>query len=93
MALALDWTRMMPSLPYKLDRIMDLGLLVFMAIWEAIKEKVLHASAPQAPYVSTAKGVQRHPNSEHLASYLECFGIYHYYIYTSESIHSSNIYC
>ena len=57
---------MIASLPYKLDRIMDLGLLVIMATWEAMKEKVLHASAPQAPYVSTAKGVHRHPSSEHL---------------------------
>ena len=58
-ALALDWTmRMIPSLPYRLDRIIDFGLLVMMAIREAIKERVvLHASAPHAPYVSTAKGV------------------------------------
>ena len=73
MALALDRTRMVSSLPYKLDRMMDFGLLVIMAIREAIKENVLHASAPHAPYVSMAKGVQHHPSSEHLASYLECF--------------------
>ena len=69
MALALDRMRMIPSLPYKLDRIIDIGLFVVMAIWEAIKENVLHASAPHAPYVSI---VQRHPSSEHLTSYLEC---------------------
>ena len=62
MALALDQARMIPSLPYKLDRIIDFGLFVVMAIQEAIKENVLHASAPHAPYVSTAKGVQRHPS-------------------------------
>ena len=43
-----------------------------MAIREAIQENVLHASAPHAPYVSTARGVQHHhPSSEHLTSYLE----------------------
>ena len=72
MALALDWARMIPSLPYKLDRIIDFGLFVVMAIREAIKENVLHASAPHAPCISTAKGVQHHPSSEHLTSYLEC---------------------
>ena len=72
MALVLDQARMIPSLPYKLDRIIDFGLFVVMAIREAIKENVLHASAPHAPYVSIAKGVQRHPSSEHLISYLEC---------------------
>ena len=46
---------------------------IIISTREAIKEKVLHASAPHAPYVSTAKGVQRHLSSEHLASYLECF--------------------
>ena len=61
MALALDWAGMIPSLPYKLDRSIDFGLFVVMAIREAIKENVLHASAPHAPYVSTAKGAQRHP--------------------------------
>ena len=73
MALALDQTRMMPSFPYKLDKIMDLGLFVMMATWEAIKENVFHASAPHAPYVSMAKGVHLHPSSEHLTSYFECF--------------------
>ena len=72
MALALDRTRMIPSLPYKLDRIIDFGLFVVMAIREAIKENVLHASAPHALYDSTVKGVHSHPSSEHLASYLEC---------------------
>ena len=72
MALALDRVRMIPSLPYKLDRIIDFGLFVLMAIREAIKENVLHASAPHAPYVSIAKGVPRHPRSEHLIAYLEC---------------------
>ena len=38
MALALDRTRMIPSLPYKLDRIIDFGLFVVMAIREAIKD-------------------------------------------------------
>ena len=72
MALALYLTRMILILPYKLDRIIDFDLLVMMATREAIKEKVLHASAPHAPYVSTAKGVHRHPSSEHLTSYFEC---------------------
>ena len=72
MALALDRTRMIPSLPYKLNRIIDFGLFIVMQIREAIKENVLHASAPHAPYNSTAKGAHRHPSSEHLASYLEC---------------------
>ena len=71
MALALDLTRMILSLPYKFDRIIDFDLLVMMATQEAIKE-VLHASAPHAPQVSTAKGVHRHPRSEHLTSYFEC---------------------
>ena len=31
MALALDRTRIIPSLPYKLDKIMDFGLFVMMA--------------------------------------------------------------
>ena len=48
MTLALDWTRMIPSLPYKLYRIIVFGLFVVMAIREAIKENVLHASAPHA---------------------------------------------
>ena len=71
MALELDRMRMIPNLSYKLDRIIDFGLFVVMAIREAIKENVLHASVPHAPYVSTAKGVQCHPSSEHLTSYLE----------------------
>ena len=45
-ALALDRARMIPSLPYKLYRTIDFGLFVVMAIREAIKENVLHASAP-----------------------------------------------
>ena len=49
MALALDLTRMILSLPYKLDSIIDFDLLVMMATREAIKEKVLHASVPHAP--------------------------------------------
>ena len=49
MALAFDLIRMILSLPYKLDRIIDFDLLVMMATREAIKEKVLHASAPHAP--------------------------------------------
>ena len=49
MALALDLTRTMLSLPYKLDSIIDFDFLVMMATQEAIKEKVLHASAPHAP--------------------------------------------
>ena len=57
MALA---ARMIPSLPYKLDRIIDFGLFVVMVIREAIKENVLHASAPlAAPYVSTATWIDR----------------------------------
>ena len=71
-ALALDQTRMMTSLPYKLDRIIDFDLFVIMATWEAIKENVLHALAPHASYVSTAKGVHCRPSSEHLTSYFEC---------------------
>ena len=57
------------GLPYKFDRIMDFGLFVTMATQEAINENtnMLHASAPQAPHGSTAKGrVQRHPSSEYL---------------------------
>ena len=50
MALALDQVRMIPSLPYKLDKIIDFGLFVMMAIWEAIKELIL----------SCPKNVQRH---------------------------------
>ena len=50
---------MIPSLPYKLDRIINFGLFIVMAIREVIKENVLNASAPHAPYNSTAKGVQR----------------------------------
>ena len=52
MALALDLTRRILSLPYKLDRIIDFGLFVMMATREAIKENVLHASALHALYVS-----------------------------------------
>ena len=39
-----------------------------------MKENVLHASAPHAPYVSTATctRMHRHPSSEHLTSYFEC---------------------
>ena len=65
---------MIPSLPYKLDRIIDFGLFVVMAIREAIKENVLHASAPHAPYDSTAKGVHRHPSSG-------CIGHIHFVMY------------
>ena len=57
------------------DRINDLDLFVMMVTREAIIEKVLHASAPHAPYISTAKGVHRHPSSEHLTSYFECLRI------------------
>ena len=32
---------------------------------------MLHASAPHAPYVSTAKGVHCHPSSEHLTLHFE----------------------
>ena len=65
--------QMIPSLLYRVDRIIDFVLFVMMAIREAIiiKEKVSRASVPQAPYVSTARGVQRHPSSEHLTLYLE----------------------
>ena len=48
-ALAFDLTRMILSLPYKLDRIVDFHLSVMMATREAIKDKMLHASAPHAP--------------------------------------------
>ena len=41
MALALEWMRMMPILPYKLDRMMDLGFLVLTAVREARKCCVL----------------------------------------------------
>ena len=51
MAMALDLTRRILSLPYKLDRIIDFDLFVMIATREAIKENVLHASAPHAPYV------------------------------------------
>ena len=50
MALALDQVRMIPSLPYKLDKIIDFGLFVMMAIREAIKKLIL----------SFPKNVQRH---------------------------------
>ena len=60
MALALDRTRMIPSLLYRVDRIIDFDVFVMMAIREAIKEKVSRASVPHAPYVFTARGVQRH---------------------------------
>ena len=66
MALALDRTRMIPSLLHRVDRIIDFDLFVMMAIREAIKEKVSRASVPHAPYVSTAREVQRHPSSEHI---------------------------
>ena len=63
MALALPRTKMIPSLPYKMDRIIDFDLFVMMAVREAIKEKVSQDSVPHAPYISTTKGVQRHPIS------------------------------
>ena len=63
---------MIPSLLYRVDRIIDFDLFVMMAIRDTIKEKVSRASVNQAPYVFTARGVQRHPSSEHLTSYLEC---------------------
>ena len=56
---------MIPSLLYRVDRIIDFDVLVMMAIREAI-QKVLRASVPHAPYISTARGVQRHPSSEQL---------------------------
>ena len=73
MALAFDRTRMTPSLPYRLDKIMDLGLFVRMATRDKCVARqpwinVLHASAPHALHVSMATGRQCHQSSEHLAS-------------------------
>ena len=59
---------MIPSLPYKLDH----RLWFVRSDGNPGSNK---ASAPHAPYDSTAKGVHHHPSSEHLASDLECLCI------------------
>ena len=46
------------SLPKRSPRTLDFGLLVVMPSRLAKIEKALHASTPQAPYVSTAMGSQ-----------------------------------
>ena len=58
MALALDCIRMKLSLPKRSPRTLDFGVLVMMPSRLAKKEKALHASTPQTPYVSTARGTQ-----------------------------------
>ena len=66
MALALDLTRMIPSLPYKLDRIMDFGL--YYGNHEGNNRE-------RGACFSSPCSVCLHTGSEHLAS---CFGIYIY---------------
>ena len=51
----------------------DLGLEHAIASLDANCAKVLTASWPHAPYVSTTKGMHTQPNSTHLASLLLCF--------------------
>ena len=63
MALALDLTRMIPSLPYKLDRTMDFGL--YYGNPEGNKRE-------RGACFSSPCSVCLHAGSEHLAS---CFGI------------------
>ena len=52
---------------------MDLGLLNLVASLEASWDNTFLTSEPQHPYVSTAKGVQTQPSSEHFASLAWCF--------------------
>ena len=71
MALAL--TKLRFSLPNKAARISALALLELVARREARSENYSIASVPQAPYASTTMGMQTHPSSLHLASFVSCF--------------------
>ena len=42
-----------------------------MALCMAMQEKALHASSPQAPYVSTASGMHCEPSSEHFGHFVD----------------------
>ena len=68
MALAFDQMRMIPSLPYKLDKITEISFFVRMVTRDAIDKNVLHASAIHYPYISSARGVQCHPRSKYTSS-------------------------
>ena len=63
----------MLSLPYRSPKAWDLLQFVRMALRMAMQEKALHASSPQAPYVSTAYGMHCQPSSEHFVSFCSCF--------------------
>ena len=73
MALAFALTSTMLSLPYRSPKTWDLLQFVRMASRMAMQEKALHASSPQAPYVSTASGMHCQPSSEHFVSFCSCF--------------------
>ena len=73
MALAFVLTSTMLSLPYRSPNTWDLLQFVSMASSMAMQEKALHASSPQAPYVSTASGMQCQPSSGHFVSFCSCF--------------------
>ena len=68
-ALAFALTSTMLSLPYRFPKTWDLLQFVRMALRMAMQEKALHASLPQAPYVSTASGMHCQPSSEHFVSF------------------------
>ena len=53
--------------------ITDLGLLLRVAILEAIVENSCMASFPHAPYLSATTGMQTQPSSVHLGSFSSCF--------------------
>ena len=72
-ALAFALTSTMLSLPYSSPKTWDLLQFVRMASRMAMQEKALHASSPQAPYVSTASGMHCQPSSEHFVSFCSSF--------------------
>ena len=61
------------SLPYSVEVACDLEQFSLVARREARRERCKRASAPQQSYVSTAKGMQDQPSSEHLTSLEACF--------------------
>ena len=72
-ALAFALTSTMLSQPYRSTKAWDLLQFVRMASRIAMQEKAMHASSPQAPYVSTASGMHCQPSSEHFVSFCSCF--------------------
>ena len=63
----------MLSLPYRSPKTWDLLQFVRMASRMAMQEKALHASSPQAPYVSTASGMHANQALNTLCHFVNVF--------------------